>query len=77
MESFLKKDIRSFLFVISLTFVGIVIAFIILNSLTEREYLGIILVLASSVLTTIGLGLSIQKSRKNTKTIEKTEKNIR
>jgi len=62
MKTFLRRDIRSILFVATLTLIGITIAFMLMYELNDREKLGAILVLISSALSAIGIGLSIKKS---------------
>lgn len=64
MKTFLKKDIRSLLFVSTLTLIGITIAFMLMSELNDKERLGAILVLVSSILSAIGIGISINKSNK-------------
>ncbi len=61
----LKKDTKSVLFILTLTFVGITIAYMIIYDLTEMERLGSVLVLISLVLASIGLGTTILNDRKN------------
>ncbi len=65
MKTVLKKDTKSVLFILTLTFVGITIAYMIIYDLTEMERLGSVLVLISLVLASIGLGTTILNDRKN------------
>ena len=65
MKTVLKKDTKSVLFILTLTFVGITIAYMIIYDLTEMERLGSVLVLISLVLASIGLGTTSLNDRKN------------
>jgi uncharacterized membrane protein YoaT (DUF817 family) len=59
MNRFFKKDFRSILFVLSITFFLIVLVYFMTNDLKNKERLGYILTLIGSFLTTLSLGISI------------------
>jgi uncharacterized membrane protein YoaT (DUF817 family) len=63
MNTFLKKDIRSVLFVLSLTLFGITLAYFITNDLGNNQKLGIMFTLIGSFLTALSIGISITQSR--------------
>jgi|GEM_PF-6906898 len=75
MKTFLKKDIRSILFVLSLTLFGFTLAYMLVFSLSDREKHAAILVLMTAALTACSVGLSIYKANKqvNRKTFLKKD----
>jgi uncharacterized membrane protein YoaT (DUF817 family) len=63
MNTFLKKDIRSALFVLSLTFFGTTLAYFITNDIGNSQRLGYIFTLIGSFLTSLSIGISIAQNR--------------
>lgn len=62
MKTFLKKDFRSILFIANLTLFGVTLAYMLLSELSEKEKLGMLLVLVVTVLNAIAVGISINKN---------------
>ena len=63
MNTFLKRDLRSTLFVLSLTLFGLTLAYFITNELKNGQRLGCIFTLVSSFLTSLSIGISIVQAR--------------
>ncbi len=63
MKTFVKKDIRSILFILALTLFGLTLAYLIISDLSDNSILGLLLLLISTLLTAIGIGVSIHKDR--------------
>lgn len=63
METFLKKDLKSMLFVISLTLLGFSIATLLIFQFPFSQRIGVILTIIVFLLTAISLGISINKER--------------
>ncbi len=67
METFLKRDFKSFAFIMALTAFGGSLALIIAWELTKTQLLGNVFTMISSIFTALGLFLSISKDRKKHK----------
>ncbi len=65
MRPFLKKDIPSFIFVISLTIFGLFLALILIGNQNDKEQLGSYIGLINMFLLATSMFLTIQKRNKN------------
>lgn len=64
MKSFLKKDIPSFIFVASLTVLGVFLALILLGKQNDKEQLGAIIGAVGSLCLAASMYLTISKRNK-------------
>lgn len=62
MKTFLKKDVKSVLFVLALTLFGFTLAYMLCYELDDKQKMGAILVLIVSFLTSCSLYFSIYKA---------------
>ena len=68
MSTFLKKDIRSILFVLNLTVSGFALAILIIGELNKAQKVGVTLAAIIALLSAVGLFIDI--SKKNKKRLE-------
>jgi len=64
MSTFLKKDIRSILFVLNLTVSGLALAILIIAELNKAQKLGVTLTAIIALLSAVGLFIDISKKNK-------------
>lgn len=64
METFIKKDLKSLLFVIAITIFGLALAVLLAYDLDEKTELGMIMAMLSMFFTSLSLFISIYKKRK-------------